>query len=257
MCRLVRWTIRRAAPWRAMRTRVFAARRILEAFLSMDGSRLLLLGFLDRYRFPRVAHALALVGLRRLVRADLGRDLADLLDVGPLDDDLRLRRRLGLHALGERMHDRVREAERQVHLVALRLRSIADAHELQALLEALLHAVDHVCDRGANRPGWRVRFLAVVGRGEGDLVAVALDRDAGRERLLEGAERALHDELGGSDRDLHLLGDDDGGLGDSGPGSRSFRPRCRALRRPLRPRGPGDRSSRRAKWTRSRRPARS
>ena len=41
---------------------------------------------------------------------------------------------------GMSMHDRVREAERQVQLVALGLRAVADADQRQLLLEALGHA---------------------------------------------------------------------------------------------------------------------
>src|SRR2546423_3445340 len=101
MCWLVRCTARRAAPARVMRTRVLAARRNLDVFFSMFVVPLLLLRFLERDRFAGVAHALALVGLGGLVRADLGSHLADLLAVHALDHDLGLRRRLGLHALGE------------------------------------------------------------------------------------------------------------------------------------------------------------
>src|ERR1700761_663569 len=117
MCWLVRCTVRRAAPWREMRTRVFAERRMRDAFLSMVIASLLL-RFLQGDLLTRIAHALALVGLRRLVRADLGGHLAHLLAIRALDHDLGLRRRLGLHALGQRVHDGVREAEREVQLVA-------------------------------------------------------------------------------------------------------------------------------------------
>src|SRR4051794_32052706 len=115
MCRLVRCTVRRAAPLRAMRTRVLAARRTLEAFLSISltlclelsgdtrsapttapvlhrsSSHLLLLGLFEDHLLVRVAHALALVGLRRLVRAHFRGDLADALAVDALDQDLGLR----------------------------------------------------------------------------------------------------------------------------------------------------------------------
>src|SRR3954465_13079057 len=92
MCRLVRCTVRRAAPWREMRTRVLAERRTRDAFFSMLIASLLL-RFLERHLLARVPHALALVGLRRLVRADLGGHLADALAIDALDDDFRLRRR--------------------------------------------------------------------------------------------------------------------------------------------------------------------
>src|SRR5438876_10299765 len=116
MCWLVRCTARRTAPCRPMRTRVLAARRSLDLLLSsmylaplleelsgnllsartiapllhFSHSHLLLLRFLERHRLAHIAHALALVGLRRLVGADLGGHLAHLLAVDTLDHDLGL-----------------------------------------------------------------------------------------------------------------------------------------------------------------------
>src|SRR6186713_2275282 len=105
MCRLVRCTIRRAAPCRMMRTRVLAARRSLESLFSIYVSAaLLLLRLFDDDLLVGVT--LALVRLGRLVRTHLGSDLADLLPVRALDEDLGLRRCLRLHALGERVDDR-------------------------------------------------------------------------------------------------------------------------------------------------------
>src|SRR6188474_3095115 len=99
MCRLVRCTIRRAAPCRMMRTRVLAARRSLESLFSIYVSAaLLLLRLFDDDLLVGVTHALALVRLGRLVRTHLGSDLADLLPVRALDEDLGLRRCLRLHA---------------------------------------------------------------------------------------------------------------------------------------------------------------
>src|SRR4029077_7587180 len=95
---------------------------------SMDlCSRLLLLRLFDDHALADIAHTLALVRLRRPRRADLRRDLAYLLLVDALDHDLGLLRRLALHALWHRVHDWMREAERQVDLVAGRLRPVADA----------------------------------------------------------------------------------------------------------------------------------
>src|SRR6185437_16079470 len=149
----------------AMRTRVLRARRTRACFLFMNSpsksetllfadqvtrrSRAkpvdcrrqmpgwpgasLLFRFLDLDVLVGVADALALVGLRRPVRADLGGHLADLLLVRTLDDDLGLLRRLDLHALRHHVHDRMREAERQVDAVAGRLRAEAHANERQPL----------------------------------------------------------------------------------------------------------------------------
>ena len=51
--------------------------------------------------------------------------------------DLRLARRFHLHAFGHRIVDRVRETQRQVYGVALRLRAIAYAAQLELPLESL------------------------------------------------------------------------------------------------------------------------
>src|SRR6187402_642465 len=87
-------------------------------------SPLLLLGLFKGDLLVGVSNALALVRLGALVRADLGGNLAHLLAISARDHDLGLRRGHGLHAFGQRVHDRVREAEVQVDLRALDLRLV-------------------------------------------------------------------------------------------------------------------------------------
>src|SRR5262245_38983515 len=138
MCCGVRCTDKRIArSWRIL-ARAGIARRSLCAFLFM-ASRLL--RFLQLDLLARIAHALALVRLRGTEFAVVCGDLADLLHVGALDDDFRLARRLDGDALGRRVDDRVRKAERQVQVLALRSRAIADADELELALVALADAV--------------------------------------------------------------------------------------------------------------------
>src|SRR5690242_9483238 len=105
MCAFERPTTSRVAHCSAMRTRVLRARRTRASFLFMV-LPLLFLRFLDLDVFVGVADALALVGLRRTVSANLGGRLPDLLLVRTPDDDLRLLRRLDLHALRHHVHDR-------------------------------------------------------------------------------------------------------------------------------------------------------
>src|SRR5690242_18366354 len=112
-----------------------ARRRRLTFFSIM--APLLLLRFLELDVLTGVTNALALVRLGLTIATDLGGHLADLLLVRALDQDLRLRRGLDRDALGRRVDDRVREAERQVQVLALRLCAIADADELELLLVAL------------------------------------------------------------------------------------------------------------------------
>src|SRR5207247_8233718 len=84
-----------------------------------------------------VADALALVRLRRTHRAHLGRGLPDLLLVDALDDDLRRDRHLEADPCARLDHDRVRIADRELEIVASERGAVANALELQALLDAL------------------------------------------------------------------------------------------------------------------------
>src|SRR4029078_5916131 len=127
MCRLVRCTVRRATRCSAMRVRVCLERRTRWSFLVSISVPLLLLRFLDRHLLVAVADALALVGLGRPQGANFGGDLANGLAVESRDHDLGLRwaeeLEAGRHVLG----DRVREADLQVELGALRGGAIANA----------------------------------------------------------------------------------------------------------------------------------
>src|SRR5690349_12600979 len=112
---------------------------------------LLLLRFFDLDAFVDVTNAFALVGLGRAIRADLRRNLANLLLVDALDDDFRLHGRLHRYALRHRVHDWMRETQRKVDLVARCLRAVTDPDERQLFLEALRDALHHVRDECAQR----------------------------------------------------------------------------------------------------------
>src|SRR5678815_4683016 len=156
MCCGVRCTDKRIAfSWRIL-ARAGIARRNLCAFLFMAS---LLLRFLQLDLLARIPHALALVRLRRTEVADVGGNLADLLHVRALDDDFRLARRFDGDALGRGVDDRVREAERQIQVLALRRRAIADADELELALVALADAVHDVREMRADRAGDHVCLL--------------------------------------------------------------------------------------------------
>jgi hypothetical protein len=66
--------------------------------------------------FADDADTLPLVGLRRVVGADLGGDLTDELLVGTLDLELGLVGDGDLDALGDVVEDGVRVAEREIEL---------------------------------------------------------------------------------------------------------------------------------------------
>src|SRR6187431_2132571 len=96
----------------------------------------------------RVANALALVGLRLALRADVCGDLADELLVGAedaepgrsLDAELDPGRRVDL--------DRVRVPEREHELRTLELGAIPDPGNLEILREPARDARDHVVHQG-------------------------------------------------------------------------------------------------------------
>src|ERR1043166_5666233 len=92
--------------------------------------------------FAVVADALALVRLGRPDLADLGGDLAHLLLVDALDDDLRRRGNLEGDPLRRLDRDRMRVADVELERRAAQRRAVADALDLEALLEALRHALD-------------------------------------------------------------------------------------------------------------------
>src|SRR6185369_1553348 len=131
MWTLVRCTVRRTAPISRILSRVWRARRRRAGFFCFICALrppLLLLRFFEHDRLARVAHALARVGLGGLDVAALGRDAPDQLLVDAADDDLGLRRRRHLDALGHLLHPRVRPTPRPVELVTRGLRAVAAAH---------------------------------------------------------------------------------------------------------------------------------
>src|SRR5690606_7617184 len=97
-------------------------------------SRLGLLGFLADDVFAGVLDALALVRLRRAEAADLGGNLAALLPVGAADHGLGLRRGGDGDAFRRRVQHRVREAQRQVQVLALHGGAVTHADQLELAL---------------------------------------------------------------------------------------------------------------------------
>src|SRR5437868_12689461 len=140
MCCDVRCTDRRSAFSSRILARVRAARRSLWTFLFITrypclktlGSdpRSLLLRFLQLDLLAAVAHAFALVGLRRTEGANIGGRLADALNVRTLHQNFGLGGRFEGDALGRLINDRMREAQRQVQVLALDRGAVADADQI-------------------------------------------------------------------------------------------------------------------------------
>src|SRR4051812_27141480 len=203
MCCGVRCTDKRIAfSWRIFE-RAGMARRSLWAFLFMTS---LLLRFLQLDLLARIPHALALVRLRRTEVADVGGNLADLLHVRALDQDFRLGRRLDRDALGRGVDDRMREAERQVQVLALHRRAIADADELELALVTLADAEHDVREMRTDRARDHVGFAAVVRLLHFEHAAVL--HDFGVLRVhgeIQRALAALHADAVRGDRRGHAL----------------------------------------------------
>src|SRR5205823_1679782 len=185
-----------------------------------------------------VADALALVGLRGTPLADVGGDLADELLGDPAHHDPRGLRHLELDAVGGLDGDRVGVPERELEVPALELRAVADALDLQVLLEAVGDALDHVGDERARQAVQRT-VLAAVGRAlDEELLTVLLDADVARDALEELALRAVDADELGLDRDGHAGRDGDGLAADAGHrGPTRPAPRPRRRRPPRGPRG--------------------
>src|SRR5215471_9804703 len=138
---------------------------------------LLLLAFLAEDEFANILHALALVGLRRTIGADLGRNLTDALDVAAGDRDLGRLRHRDLDAFRDRIDHVMAVAERELQVLALHRGTVADAGDLELLLEALGDTVDQVGDLRARGAVQRTRPVGLDTRVHLDDVLVELHLD--------------------------------------------------------------------------------
>src|SRR5262249_30666018 len=180
MCFEERWTESRTleppAILTARRTRASRRPTALRS-CAIIGSRSFLLAFLAEDVLACVFDALALVGLRRPERADLGRDLPDLLLVDSGHYDLGRSRRRDCDALGDRIAHVVAEPERDLQVLALHGGTIADAADFEALLESLGHAGDQIVDERARQAPHGACTLGLGARLDHDAAALHLRRD--------------------------------------------------------------------------------
>jgi len=165
-----------------------------------------LIGVLD-------ALALVRVGLPQL--PELGRRLPDQRLVRTLDRDGHLLVHLGLDALRQRENHRVRVAKRQLQALALHLRAVPDADDLELALEAVLDAVDHVGDERAHQAVQRPHRPVLGAAADRQHVLLHRDGQAAGHRLAELALGPLRLDGLALDGDLDPLRDRDGLLADS------------------------------------------
>ncbi len=85
----------------------------------------------------------------------------------------------------------MREAEGHDQVFALLLRAVADAVDLQLLVEPLGHAQNHVLNQGAGRPVQGLALFFIVGAGDAHHIALHSHADAGVDLLGQGALGAL------------------------------------------------------------------
>src|ERR1700722_2899765 len=153
---------------------------------------LLLLAFLAEDVFARISHALALVGLGRPEAADFRRDLPDLLLVHSRDQNLGRLRRHDRDALRDRIDHVVAVAERDLQILALHRGAIADAGDLELVLETLGDAGDEVRDEGARGTPHGAGALGLGLRINLDRALVHLHDDLVRQHEGERALGPLH-----------------------------------------------------------------
>src|SRR5262249_34721266 len=135
--------------------------------------RLGTLAYLPADVLALVADALALVGLGRSHLADLGGRLADHLLVRSLDEDLRRRRHLERDAGARLDRDGMRIADVELEVGPLQRGAVADALDLELLLEALRDALHHVRHQRPRQAVQRA-VLPPLSRPRDDDLAVAL-----------------------------------------------------------------------------------
>ena len=97
----------------------------------------------------------------------------------------------------------MRVADGELEVLALQLRAVADALDLQALLVAVGDALDHVRDERPGEPVQRAVFAAVGRARDEQLLAVLGDLDVAVDPLGEFAFGAVHANRLGLDRDGH------------------------------------------------------
>src|SRR5215467_2818231 len=193
MCLEERNTERRARPLAAlMAPRTRALRRCACFLESAMAGVLLLLAFFAEDELARIFHTLALVGFGPAERTDLRRHLPDLLLVDTGDDDLGRLRRRDSDALRDRKDDVVTVAERDLQVLALHRRAIADAADLELGLETLGDAGDQIGDQRPRRPPHGAPAVGLTARIDLDGAVLHLDDDLVRQHDLQGALRPLH-----------------------------------------------------------------
>src|ERR1044071_2270040 len=164
----------------------------------MESGLLHRFAFLANDLFAHVTDALAFVRFGRVVTADFSGDLADHLFARTFDGDLGVFFNGHLDLVGNRIIDRVRVPQAQVHVLALNGGLEPDALDLEFLNEPFADALDHVVENGPAE--------TVQGPGLGVVtVAVHLDPGAFNDGGSAGGQLEIELALGAFDEDRPAL----------------------------------------------------
>src|SRR5580704_8517831 len=153
------------------RGRLFAARRkLLRTRLRRRRKRafdfsditLLLFAFLPANSLGRVSDAFALVGFGWPIGANVGRDLTDALTVRSADGDSGRPLASDPDVTRDRERDIVTIAKLEIESVALNLRAITDARDLQVDRKPLRYPDNHVIDERPRGSPHRAGLLGVA-----------------------------------------------------------------------------------------------
>jgi hypothetical protein len=130
------------------------------------------------------------------------RDLADGLAVDAGDGDVRLLVDRDVDPGRDVEHHHVRVAQREHHLLALDLRAVADADDVEVLAEALGDTDDHVVDERPRQPVERAVLALVVGALDHEPAVLLAEGDGLGDGALEGALGTLDRDAVAVDLDL-------------------------------------------------------
>src|SRR5690606_6331945 len=162
-----------------------------------------------------VPHALALVRVGPAQLADVRGDLADLLLVDALDDQLGRLLHLQRDARGGLDGDRVAVAARPHEALALAHHAATAVLDLQRLLEALRRPGAHAVHQGPGEPVQTAHVGAVLGPAHDHLAVLEVGLDGRGDRVGQRALRPLDGDLTAVDADLDTAGHGDGIASDS------------------------------------------
>src|ERR1039458_7106133 len=156
-------------------------------------------------RFGCVLDSLALVRFGRPEFANLRRNRTEQLTVGALEGNGHQFLDFGGDPGRQLIDDRMRIAERQVDLIGLGFRAVADAVYLEHAGKALADALDHVGDQLAHETVDRALFTGIAGPLDDDFRVLDLGGEAGMKLELELALGALDLKRAAGDRSLDGL----------------------------------------------------